>query len=317
MQSIQTGCAFDLEQVKPLGDLEVYRRFSIGLLREALEKGGKKREVFPFSRGELKCWGSVDSMVYLSDAAGNLFLESLPEKGLWKALWAELNEYRHTHVLNRSLRATRQETIFEPKRDWIENSLELHGLTRPKVLEISLPHSEFSETLRKSSLFQEILWCDELDLTDNPPFSGAADAAVLLESLDRSADPESLLRNALASLKKGGLLFVTGLVASGFDFTVLGEKNAYLIPPDRTNCFTLSTLQEVLRRAGCQLLEVSTPGLLDVAVVKAHWKHRHDIAFSPFEKCLLESNEEQALLFQNFLQQACYSSYARLIARKG
>ena len=316
MQSIQTGCVFDLAKVKPFKDLAAYRSFSIRLLKESLTKEALKREKSPFRGEPLKLWGSVEGVSYCSDKTGNLFLENLPERKIWNKLLIKLNEYRHTQVLNADIRSARQENIFKPKRDWMENNVQLYGFPNSKVLEISLPHSEFSETLKKSPLFQEVLWISEIELTDGDPLSGKADAVVLLESLDRSADPEALLRNSVASLKKGGLLFSTSLVASGFDFITLEDKNAYLIPPDRTNCFTLNTLQKVLENAGCQLLEVSTPGLLDVAVVKAHREYRDDIPLSPFERQLLEWDEEKTLLFQNFLQQVHLSSYARLAARK-
>src|SRR3989338_2660212 len=140
--------------------------------------------------------------------------------------------------------------------------------------------------------------------------------ADLLESLDRVDDPVALLHAVHQRLVPGGLLFVTALVASGFDMAVLGLRNLYLYPPDRTNCFTLQGLQSVLERAGFGLLEVSTPGVLDLEIVQAHRRQDPALALSAFEEQLLAVDQETREAFQAFLQQQRLSSFARLVARK-
>src|SRR5262249_47893754 len=113
-----------------------------------------------------------------------------------------------------------------------------------------------------------------------------------------------------------GLLFLTSLVSSGFDFTVLGLKNHYLYPPDRANCFSLDGLKKLVMQAGFKLIEVSTPGVLDVEIVQAHRKHAPDLPLSDFERGILDSDEETRMAFQTFLQQRGRSSFARIVGRK-
>jgi hypothetical protein len=109
---------------------------------------------------------------------------------------------------------------------------------------------------------------------------------------------------------------VTALVASGFDMALLGFENLYLCPPDRTNCFTLKGLAAFIENAGFQLIEVSTPGVLDVEIVEAHMKSNPGLNLSPFEREIMESEPEAKQQFQSFLQQAGLSSYARIVGRK-
>ena len=110
-----------------------------------------------------------------------------------------------------------------------------------------------------------------------------AEAAVLLESLDRAHDPLKLLDGVSQMLRAGGLVFVTALVCSGFDMVVLGAQNMYLYPPDRANCFSLDGLERLLVRAGYKPVELSTPGVLDVEIVAVHQKHNPNLKLSPFE----------------------------------
>ena len=136
------------------------------------------------------------------------------------------------------------------------------------------------------------------------------------ESLDRTHDPKGLLKSAAECLMPGGLIFVTSLVSSGFDMAVLGTRNVYLYPPDRTNCFSLRGLEMLLTRAGFELLEVSTPGVLDVEIVRAHVERDAGIPLSGFERELLAGDDQVHSAFQTFLQQNGMSSFARMVARR-
>jgi hypothetical protein len=141
-------------------------------------------------------------------------------------------------------------------------------------------------------------------------------AAVLLESLDHVNDPQKLIEAVHQRLAKDGLVFVTALVASGFDMTVLGFENLYLCPPDRTNIFTLGGLEKFLQRAGFNLVEVSTPGVLDVEIVQAHLAQAAKVSLSPFERQVMSSEADVKQAFQSFLQKGGLSSFARIVARK-
>ncbi len=183
----------------------------------------------------------------------------------WAGLLQEVGKYKRTH--HSSITASRNENVYLPKLEWIENTLRLHGVSRARLVEFATPPSAFLPLLRASGSFEAVLSIPEY-VPGRPAGAGEpVDAAVLLESLDRSADPAALLTNVAASLKPGGLLFVTALVSTGFDISVLGLKNLYVYPPDRANCFSVAGLVNLLKRAGLVPVEISTPGVLDVEIV--------------------------------------------------
>jgi hypothetical protein len=71
-----------------------------------------------------------------------------------------------------------------------------------------------------------------------------------------------------------------------------------------------------LTRAGFTLLEVSTPGVLDVEIVQAHLRHDPSLPLSAFERQLLAADVETHAAFQSFLQEHGMSSFARIVGRK-
>ena len=71
-----------------------------------------------------------------------------------------------------------------------------------------------------------------------------------------------------------------------------------------------------MKRNGFELLEVSTPGVLDVEIVRAHVERDPSIPLSSFDKNLLNRDNETAGAFQAFLQQNGMSSFARLVGRR-
>lgn len=317
MQSIQTGQMISLSQVKPLEGLLRFRKFCLDAAGKALSGKTVPRETSPIDQGPLAPWGKVEGLEYRAcPRTGSLFLSQVASIPVWGELLQEVSAWRRSSQnLGGEIQKSRRANVFEPKLHWIQNTLRLQERDHPSILEVATPPGEFTPLLKESGLFSCVTSVSETDLLLKKAPQGF-DAAVLLETLDRVGDPALLLQNARGSLKEGGLLFVTALVSSGFDMTVLKDQNAYLFPPDRTNCFSLSGLKQLVTRNGFSLLEVSTPGVLDLEVVQAHRNQKVPLALSSFEEQILGSDEETQRAFQTFLQECCLSSFARLVARK-
>lgn len=321
MRSIQTKQTFPLSSVKPLERLSGYREFCLSAARKQLQQPGLRLRVCPISGEELEPMGEVAGLAYARcPETRSLFLAQVGDARGWAELLTETNHYRQgPERQDGELSQSRTDHVYAPKLDWIRETLTLQGIQRPRILEAVTPPSELSSLLKECRSFAEVRTIDEMELTHaRIPTSGtgSVEAAILLESLDRVDDPKSLLRNAARELVDGGILLVTALVSSGFDLEVLGLKNRYLYPPDRTNCFSLCGLQQLLKGQGFKLLEVSTPGVLDVEIVQAHFQTDPSLALSSFEREIIEADEETRSEFQSFLQRRRLSSFARVAAKK-
>ena len=317
MRTIETTQTFPLSSVKPLKGLTPYRRYCLEATGKALQTG-KKRRSLP-SGFEGVPFGTIENLEYLRcSKTGSLFLADLPTPEVWRTLLKDVATYRHTpEAFHAEISGSRAENVYLPKREWIENTLRIQGIRKARLLEVMTPPSDLSRVLAESASFAEVVSLNEMDLCHAPPaFSQPFDAAVLLESLDRVDDPQALLETVWKGLKPGGLLFVTALASSGFDVAVLGLHNQYLYPPDRANCFSLQGLELLLRQSKFKLVEVSTPGVLDVEIVQAHRKENPSLPLSRFEAQVLNSDADTLSAFQSFLQQQGLSSFARLVGRK-
>ena len=225
MRSIQASVMFPLSAVKPLERLRRYREYCLSTAREV------RREPTPERRRCLACeaarvpLGDVEGFPYLRClGCESLFLDRVAAPGAWAGLLRQVAEYRHSpETFHTEIAASRREKILAPRLDWIRNALLLQDLSRPRLLETVTPPSDTEELLRASGLFAEVVSRDEMALLgEGGGPEPAFDVAVMFESLDRVSDPAALLGAVRRRLTAGGLLFVTAVVASGFDMTVLG-----------------------------------------------------------------------------------------------
>jgi hypothetical protein len=318
MRSIQTTYGFSLSAVKPLESLQAYRRFCISESRKVTTGSpAAPRETCPSCNAALKPFGSVEGLDYVACPQCETFLlRSCARQEEWTGLLQEVtNHKRSPAAFHSSMTVSRNENVYLPKLEWIQHTLRLQGISRPRIVEFATPPSVFFPLLADSGIFQEVLSLPENGTPKSADLKGSCDAAVLLESLDRSADPQTLIGNVAGAMKKGGLLFVTALVSSGFDVAVLGLNNLYVYPPDRANCFSLRGLVTFLKNSGFVPVEISTPGVLDVEIVNAHVAHDPSISLSPFERRIVSAEPEKREAFQTFLQENLMSSFARIVAR--
>ena len=333
MRSIQTDFVFPLSSVKPLDGLLSYREYCLAATRKTQQHTMLYRQQCPACASILEPFGRLRDLDYVRcPLCESIFLKSIASPVEWARLLVEISQYRRSpQAFHSEIAQSRSDNVYLPKLEWIQSTLRMQEIRKPRVMEVATFPSDFTSLLRDSGLFTEVLTVDEMKLAataihqqpmangrdaNSKSKEGAVEAAVLLESLDRVDDPGALLGGVQRSLTDGGLLFVTALVCSGFDMAVLGLRNLYLYPPDRTNCFSLRGLELLFSRGGFTLLEVSTPGVLDVEIVEAHLRYDPSIPLSAFERKLLTGDSETHAAFQEFLQRRRMSSFARIVGKK-
>ncbi|MBI3317767.1 MAG: hypothetical protein HYZ90_01285 [Candidatus Omnitrophica bacterium] len=320
MRSIQTLATFPLDSVKPLSQLLDYRLRCLEETRRAVRKAPVVRDLSPVSQEPLEPVGEVEGLRYgRCPRSGSWFLMDLAHSDEWRKLLVNVGRTRHSpEAFHSGLNSSRTEHVYRPKLEWIQGALRLQHLSHPRFLELATSVSPLTRLLQESRLFSEVRTVEEMGHRSGFGLEAESlfEAAMLEESLDRVDDPNSLLGALRPHLRPGGLLFVTALVCSGFDLAVLGLGNLYLYPPDRANCFSLQGLRAFLEQGGFQLLEVSTPGVLDVEIVRSHLERDQGLPLGRFERQVVESEAPVREAFQLFLQEKALSSFARIVARK-
>jgi hypothetical protein len=318
MWSSLSSQSVHLASVKPLKGLADYRATCLEQTRAAVAAHPVTRRACPADGMSLEPAGAVEGLAYVRcPQCAGLYLRDVAEPASWAAAVGQVARARHAHnSFHGRLTAERAANVYQPKLAWIENTLRLEGKPRSTLLEVAVPPSDFTALLQASPAIAGVTTIDDVTARRTDGADRPVDAAVLLESLDRSDDPSALLAGVARRLAPGGLVFATALVSSGFDVVSLGLRNQYLYPPDRANCFSLSGLEALMRRAGFSLLEVSTPGVLDVQILQSHVDDDPALPLSPFERQLLASTPDARSAFQAFLQEHHLSSFARMVGKK-
>lgn len=235
--------------------------------------------------------------------------------------------------LSLKTQAKRKEKIIKPRFQWIlDSTLEYFPKAR-HYTDINTNQFGYIEELHKTKQFKQktiihplmpkdaIRFDGEIDLVDLPwweaKLKNPADVVSLFEVCDRTSDVEGLLKKVYSFLKTDGLCFMTNILISGFDLLVLWDKAENLYPPDRLNVFSIEGLKLLFDRHGFEILELSTPGILDADLVLKAMKDNPQIEIPRFARYLLSNRDEEVRMnFQEFLQSNLLSSYGRIVVRK-
>lgn len=141
-----------------------------------------------------------------------------------------------------------------------------------------------------------------------------ADIGLSFNLIQQTNSPVEHLKLMNRNIINGGLLFLSARIGTGFDILVLKE-HAQIYPYEYVSLLSKQGIEHVLRHAGFEMLDYSTPGSMDVGYVK------NKLPFVSSENLFVKSlisNSDQLLLdeFQRFLQKSGMSSYAHIVAKK-
>jgi len=135
--------------------------------------------------------------------------------------------------------------------------------------------------------------------------------------LERVFDPAEFIKEVYEVLQSDGLFFLITNTISGFEYQILNDKSPRLHPPDRINLLSIEAIYNRLTESGFEVIELSTPGRVDVEIVRNVLSSNPDIALPEFFQYVFKNRDERTWhSLQDFLQQNRLSSYVRVAARK-
>lgn len=153
----------------------------------------------------------------------------------------------------------------------------------------------------------------DIDDTDHVP----CDALLLLDALEPISDVPAVIGQLIAHLAPKAILALTTRSSSGLDVQVLQERCPTIFPPTHLNLLSVEGCHALAQRHGFRTLELSTPGLLDVEVLRRSLGSVGDTEESRFFRYFLENRGPDARArLQRFLQQTQTSSHVRLLATR-
>ncbi|MCL2026775.1 MAG: hypothetical protein FWG92_08230, partial [Leptospirales bacterium] len=175
------------------------------------------------------------------------------------------------------------------------------------VIEIGERHEGFSERV-KSSCQKHSAYRKAIDVCD------FCDAVLYLGTIIGERSPTEALKAIHKHINKDGLLFLSSRVSTGFDILTLKGNIGSIYPYEVVTIPSIEALQSILKKTGFEVLEISTPGMLDMHyVVESRSKLESGDLFT---KYLAEKTDKSARSeFQRLLQKNAMSSHAQFVAR--
>lgn len=236
--------------------------------------------------------------------------------------------------LSKATEDTRKEKIYSMRLQWL---LDVTGEYLPgaKVFaDLRNMDRDYMRAFLKATCFDKKVVIDpyfdlqEIDYDKNSStvfadlksaeiMQGKVDVVTAFEVIDSASDVDKLFRSINGLLKPGGLCFITTISISGFDLQVLWGDSQTIFPVDRIKLLSSEGLKALCQRHGFEMLEYSTPGLLDLDIVKNAVKRNGQLSVSRFVKTLIRRDDDQLNKdFQEFLQINKLSSFVRVVLRK-
>ncbi|MGL4595179.1 MAG: class I SAM-dependent methyltransferase [Thermoguttaceae bacterium] len=230
--------------------------------------------------------------------------------------------------------AKRREGIYRPRADMLIEYCRKCGISEgASFLEVGAGFGSFCDVIRERNYFGSITAveptpqmakaCRALglnvinDFAENAISGNRCDLFCSFEVIEHIYNPFLFLQNACNVLSEHGLIVLSNPNPLGFDAAMLGLKLA-TFDHEHLNYFNPKSMEILLNRAGFEVIEIVTPGRLDVDIVrKAALDGTLEVSGNPFfEQLLLESSDSVREEFQAFLAKNGLSSHMLSVARK-
>ena len=191
---------------------------------------------------------------------------------------------------------------------------EFHALNPGVTIAAVEPGSAHAAQLRQKSVETFEGFADEA--ARDPVWAGSADVVTCFEVLEHVSDPAALFKDLAALARPGGLIIVSGLSGDGFDIEVLGALAKPVSPPHHLTFLSIVGAERLLRRCGLDVVDISTPGELDVDIVRNVALQNPDVlGDAETRHLILEADDAARREFQESLKKSRRSSHMWIIAR--
>lgn len=244
-------------------------------------------------------------------------LASIPDENLLRDYFfdSELSGIRASREYQ-DMVTQKRGNLWERQTEWIQGRANRHmGNEKFRVISWGPKYVGWLERIETAAFVGELLVKSPLPPIKENMDEEKADIICLLDVLQREPRPIELLREISERLMPGGLLILHCRAGSGFDILTLKGNSESVFPLDHIFLPSPKGIEYLLEQTGFELLELATPGLLDMTYLN----DARD--FIPkdqyFQRYLTEQQDEHLFeRVQGFLQRNNLSSHLSCVARK-
>lgn len=227
-----------------------------------------------------------------------------------------------------SVRKSRKSKLYAARVDFVIEQSIGHSFQNGILVDVGGGNGEFAEEMASRNMFEKIVVVEPQPLNlahprievASIPFEDfhlgtKADVIVAFEVLEHIVDPTVFLRKVGDLLADDGCFVFSTPNANGFETSVLGrESRAWWF--DHVRLYNPESIKILLERFGFDVLDIQTPGELDVEIVaRAAEAGQIDLGDNPALRFILESGDSLRSEFQAFLRTKRLSSHMACVAR--
>jgi hypothetical protein len=265
-------------------------------------------------------------------ACFTLFVNPRPEAAAFSRYYTESPSAKFwATTFYKKTAAARLEKLWNPKARLIEDALHRYGATNRALVDIGGGYGLFAEAMREvcrreitviepSPYLAEVCRGKHLVVIEKflesvglPDLPRGPKAYVSFELFEHLHDPEAFVRHLNSLMQAGDLLLFTTLSGTGADIQALWQDSKAVSPPHHLNFFNPLSIRILLQRLGMEVLEVTTPGKLDLDILINNRSLIKDRFWRTFVTAADEATNQR---WQNLLAETGWSSHMMTICRK-
>ena len=323
-------------EIRPEALLKRYLELSAGDVRECF--GDDSRTAVAC----VGCGGSDGSFQFAKEgfayvrcpACGTLFLSPRPSIAAFEAFYRESESSRYwAEVFFPAVAEIRRERMFRPRVDRLAGLCRERGIRVERLIDVGAGYGIFLDEWRARFPQTDLLAvepsaplareCRSKSLTVVEDMvesvighERSADLVTCFEVLEHVYSPLDFVRVLKGLVRAGGYVCVSTLCIDGFDLQMLWEKSTQISPPHHINFLSVRGFETLFARAGLEDISVTTPGQLDVDIVRNATERDPGLLTGNRFLHTVLARESTARRFQEFLSENQLSSHAWIMGRR-
>lgn len=265
------------------------------------------------------------------DRCGTIYVSPRPIAEAFNRYYQEAESVKYwATTFYRVTAEARREKLWKPKAQLVWDILQKNQASQFTVIDIGGGYGIFAEEFKKITsknvtvvepgpLLAEVCrnkglpvieaFLEDVQIDELPR---GHKAFVSFELFEHLHEPSAFVRSLMHLMDKGDLFIFTTLSGLGVDIQALWEDSKSVSPPHHLNFFNPYSVRLLLEGLGLEVLEVTTPGKLDISIMSNSASQIKDRFWAKF---IQFADEQQKDKCQSWLASSGWSSHMMTIAK--